>query len=282
MVFVLVGCSSKNDSSSKGIHVVSSVNFYGDAARAVLGNHGTVTSIITKSTTDPHDYQPSAQTAKDVAKADFAIYNGLGYDSWMKKLLTNASDDMKSVNVGSLMGKKTGDNPHIWYSSKTMPKLVNELAKQFGEKDPKHRAEFKKNAAKYIKSLEANNKLIDQIKKNNTKNKMVGVSEPVFDYSLQEMGYKVADNGYAKSVENGTDPSPSDIKEIQDDIKNKKIAFFVDNSQASDKVVENLVKMANQHKIPVLKVTETMPNGMDYQEWMASQYKQLLAFQKGE
>ncbi|WP_260117011.1 metal ABC transporter solute-binding protein, Zn/Mn family [Nicoliella spurrieriana] len=281
MVFVLVGCSSsKKGESSKGIHVVSSVDFYGDAARAVLGDHGTVTSIINKSTIDPHDFQPTAQTAKQVSGADFVIYNGLGYDSWMKKLTSNGSDNLKSINVGSLMGKQTGDNPHIWYNSKTMPKLANELAAQFGKKEPKYKAEFKKNAAKYIRSLDSNMKLVDQIKANNTKNKNVGVSEPVFDYSLQEMGYKVADNGYAKSVEKGTDPSPSDIKEIQNDIKNKKIAFFVDNSQASDKVVQNLVKMAHQYKVPVLKVTETMPDGMDYKDWMASQYKQLLAIQK--
>ncbi|MHA8110497.1 metal ABC transporter solute-binding protein, Zn/Mn family [Lactobacillaceae bacterium Melli_B4] len=278
---ILVGCSSKNDSSSKGIHVVTSVNFYGEAARAVLGDHGTVKSIINKSTTDPHDFQPTAQTAKQVANADFIVSNGLGYDSWMNKLATNGPDDMKSVVVGSLMGKKTGDNPHVWYDPHTMPKLVNDLAKQFGEKDPKHRAEFKKNAAKYIKSLESNQKLIQEIKQN-AKNKLVGVSEPVFDYSLQDMGYHVGDGGYAKSVEKGTDPSPSDIKEIQNDIKNKKLAFFVKNSQVSDKLVNNLVKLANQHDVPVINVTETMPDGMDYKEWMASQYKQVLQVQKGE
>jgi len=36
-----------------------------------------------------------------------------------------------------------------------------------------------------------------------------------------------------------------------------------------------MVTLANQNEIPVLKVTETMPVNLTYQQWMLKQYQQL-------
>lgn len=123
--------------------------------------------------------------------------------------------------------------------------------------------------------------MISEIKENSD-NKPVDVSEPVFDYALADMGYKVNNQHFSESVEKGTDPSPSDIKSMQDDIKNRKIAFFVENTQATDKVVANLVKLCKEHNVPVVKVTETLPKDKNYHQWMKSQYQQVLDIQKSE
>ncbi len=58
-------------------------------------------------------------------------------------------------------------------------------------------------------------------------------------------------------------------------IKNKKIAFFVLNTQTDSKIINNFVKKAQANNIPVLKVTETLPKGKTYKQWMLSQYKDL-------
>ena len=116
----------------------------------------------------------------------------------------------------------------------------------------------------------------------NPNNRQVAVSEPVFDYALSNLGYQVMDRHFAKAVEDGSDPSPKDIAELQAAIKNHQIAFFVNNSQASNSVVKNLVKLAQQNNVPVLNVTETKPKGKTYTEWMLNQYKALAAIQKRE
>ncbi|MCT4387726.1 metal ABC transporter substrate-binding protein [Leuconostoc pseudomesenteroides] len=271
---------TKSSYKDDKIKVVSSVDFYGEAAKAVLGKYGSVTSVITNPNVDPHDYEPSAKVAKEVANADFVVYNGIGYDSWMTKLAKN--DKITSVRVGEdVLGKKDGDNPHLWYQSQTMSKLVTYLSNKFAKIDPKHEAQFKANAKKYISSLKPITAKIDALKANSD-NKKVDVSEPVFDYALSELGYTENNTHFAKSVEDGTDPSPKDIKAMQDDIKNHRIAFFVQNTQASDKTVTELVKLAKQYSVPVLKVTETMPKGKTYSQWMLAQYQQLEDIQKSE
>ena len=87
LILGLSACA-KNQTQTKAdqLKVVTTTDFYGEVAQAVLGSHGKVTPIITSPSVDPHDYEPTTKTAKLVAKADLAVYNGLEYDSWIKKL----------------------------------------------------------------------------------------------------------------------------------------------------------------------------------------------------
>lgn len=279
----LAGCSqqsSTNQGSSK-IKVISSVDFYGEAAKKVLGTKGTVTSVINQPSVDPHDYEPTSGVAKEVTQADVILYNGIGYDSWMTKLARN-NKSAEVIRVGEdVLGKKTGDNPHLWYDTRTMPKLVNYLVKKFSKLQPKNKAYFKKNAQVYLKQLNKVSVKVKQLSQNSN-GKLVDVSEPVFDYALSELGYRENNTSFAESVEKGVDPSPKDIKQMQQDIKDQKIAYFVQNTQATDKTVGNLVKLAKKYDVPVLQVTETMPKNKTYVQWMLSQYNQLAKIQQQE
>jgi len=115
--------------------------------------------------------------------------------------------------------------------------------------------------------------------KHNAHGQKVAVSEPVFDYSLAAMGYQVSNTHFAKSIEEGSDPSPKDIKQMQTAIKKHQIAFFVENTQSDSNIVDNMVKLAHQNNVPVLKVTETLPAGQTYKSWMLKQYQQLAKIQ---
>ena len=70
--------------ASDKLNVVTTLDFYGETAKAVLGDHGTVTSLITSPNVDPHYFEDTTKTAKFVSKADLFIYNGACYDNWVK------------------------------------------------------------------------------------------------------------------------------------------------------------------------------------------------------
>lgn len=274
---ILAGCSNKKVSpSTQKLNIVTTTDFYGEVAKKVVGNKGTVTSLIDNPAIDPHDYEPTTNTAKKVSQADITVANGLGYDSWMNKL--NKKDSDSFIKIGEdIMSKKTGDNPHIWYQPETMPRYAKYLAAQLAKKQPKNKAYFEKNAKDYIATLKPVQKEITKLQNISSRltNKNVYVSEPVFDYSVQALGFKVKNKQFEEAVENGTDPTPSTIKEMHRGIKNHQIAFFVLNSQTDSKLINNLVSMAKKNNIPVLKVTETLPKGKNYQQWMLSQYQAL-------
>ena len=274
---ITVGCSNKQNSAKQSdkISIVTTTNVYSDIAKNIVGKYGTATAIIDKSSVDPHDFDPTTADAKKVAQANIIVANGLGYDSWMNKLAKSV--DKKPVLVGEdLMGLKSGNNPHIWYNLDMPTKYVEYLVKRLSKLDKKHAAYFKENGEKYLAKID---KIKQLAQANKGDQKPVFVSEPVFDYALQEAGYKIGDKEFEEAIENGTDPSPKTINEMNNSIKQKKIAFFVNNTQASSSTVKSFVKLAKKNNVPVLNVRETIPNNTTYLAWMKENYQKLADIQ---
>lgn len=280
MIMLLASaCSNKKGAktNSDKVSIVTTTNVYADIAKNVVGKYGSVQAIVKNSATDPHDFEPTTSDAKELTKANIIVANGLGYDTWMNKLASSVSK--KPVLVGEdLMGLKKGDNPHIWYDLDMPTKYVNYLVKRLSKLDKKHAAYFKENGDKYLAKVAK----IKQIAKSTDKknNKPVFVSEPVFDYGLEEAGYKIGDKEFEEAIENGTDPSPKTINKMTNEIKDKKIAFFVNNTQASSSTVKTFVKLAKENGVPVLNVRETIPNHMTYLDWMRENYQNLANISK--
>ena len=285
VVFLLSLIPLRNFSQhQKPIRVVASLDFYGEVARAVAGKYGQVTTVINNAAVAPHDYQPGTQQARELSNANLVIQNGLGYDHWLTKLVQGSGNGrVTTIDVArQVAAKKSGDNEHVWYQPATIGRLAQQLADQYSKLDPAHASYYHQRARAYLKTLQPLDQTIAQARQGVGANRMVAVSEPVFDYALENLGYQVVDNHFAKAVEDGNDPSPQDISALQTAIKNHQLAFLVENSQTDDRVVTNLVKLAHQYGVPVLKVTESKPNGLTYEQWMTKQYQQLIKIQKGE
>ena len=136
-------CSTKGEENTAKhrVNIVTSTNIYADIAKNIVGKHGHVQAIIKNGDTDPHDFEPTTGSAKEVANANIVIANGLGYDDWMTSLAN--ANDIHVVKVGNqLMGLKQGDNPHIWYNLNMPKKYVDYLVKTASKIDPKHAAYF--------------------------------------------------------------------------------------------------------------------------------------------
>lgn len=275
LVLTLTACSTKREANTNNhkVDIVTSTNIYANIAKNVVGKHGEVQAIIKNGDTDPHDFEPTTNSAKEVANANIVISNGLGYDDWMTKLAD--SNGIHMIKVGEeLMGLKQGDNPHIWYNLDMPKKYVNYIVKRSSKIDPKHASYFRKNGQTYLNKIQSIKQLAAKIDAKHAK--PVYVSEPVFDYALERCHFKIGNPAFEEAVENETDPSAQVVHNMQESIKHKKISFFVNNVQASSSTVNGMVKLANQNQIPVLKVRETMPNGTNYYHWMKNNYQNLF------
>src|ERR1700723_2253085 len=127
LIISLMDSCSKKKPPGQNIppcHIVAAENFYGGVAAQIAGNSADIISVLSNPNQDPHEFTTDAATAKAVADADIIIYNGLGYDDWMDKLLgTQGKAGRVVIRVADLIGAKAGDNPHIWYDPRTMPAL---------------------------------------------------------------------------------------------------------------------------------------------------------------
>ena len=157
-----------------------------------------------------------------------------------------------------------------------MSKIADELTKILSEKDSSNKDFYEKNRDKYKKELSKITEKINSLKEK-ANGKSVLTTEPVFEYAVKSLGLKVSDevNKLAQATEEGNDPAPQDLKNIQQQIKNKQISLIINNVQTTNKTVEGLINLAEQNNIPILNVTETQPDGKTYLEWILDQYNKL-------
>ena len=275
-VLFVTGCKKNNQKPSDKIQVVSTLNFYGEVAKAVGGNKVQVTDLIDNPNEDPHDFEPTTKTAKTLLNAQYIIKNGAGYDEWVKKI---TPDHAKTISVSDLAHKKDGDNPHLWYNVDNMEQLANHLAADLGNKDVKNKKYYQKNAQEYVKKLRPIKQQIKDIKQKSNY-QFIAVTEPVYNYTLQQLGYRIIDQKLALDIENETDPAPKAIGQLQSEIKQHKIAFMVNNVQTENKVTKDLLQLAKANKIPIVNVTETKPQNKDYPTWITNQLNQISKTQR--
>jgi len=250
------------------LSVVAAENFYGDVARQIGGEDVAVASIMSNPDQDPHLFETTPSTVRQIAAAQVVILNGADYDPWMDKLLkASPRPSRTAIVVADLVGKKAGDNPHLWYDPGTMSAAAKALAEAFAKADPAHKDGYAARLKTFLVSLKPINEKIAAIR-GKFAGTTVTASEPVFGYMAGALGLKMRNERFQLSIMNDTEPSAHDMAAFQDDLKGHKVRVMFYNKQASNKAVQTLVDLAHASKIPVVGVTETAPPNLSYQEWM--------------
>lgn len=265
----LAGVAGASARAAAPVPVVAAENFYGDIAAQIGGPNVQVTSILANPDQDPHLFEASPSVGRAVSAARIVIYNGIDYDPWMTRLLAAArASHRRSIVVAALAGRKSGDNPHIWYDPGTMLTLAKVLSAALAAEDPPHKAAYAQRLAQFESSLKPLQAEIATLRRR-YRGVPVTATEPVFGYMFDALGMSVRNPSFQRSVMNDTEPSPSDIAAFEADLKTHKVRLLLYNSQASDPVADRMEKLARASHVPIVGATETEPAGKNYQQWMA-------------
>ncbi len=253
------------------VNIVAAENFYGDVAGQIGGPDVSVTSILNNPDEDPHLFEVSPSVARSASAASIVVYNGIGYDPWMEKLLTAArAPGRKAIVVADLAGRKPGDNPHIWYDPHTMPALAKALCAMLIADDPAGKAGYEQRLARFTASLAPIEAHIDRLRRR-LAGTPVTATEPVFGYMFAALGMRVRNGAFQLAVMNNTEPSASGTAAFETDLKTHRVKLLVYNSQASDPIAARMRDLATASGIPVVGASETEPPGKTYQQWMAGE-----------
>jgi zinc/manganese transport system substrate-binding protein len=253
------------------LSVVAAENFYGDVAGQIGGSDVAVTSILSNPDVDPHLFEASPSVARAVAGARIVIANGIEYDPWVQSLLSASRRKGQTVIVvADLVGRKPGDNPHIWYEPKTMLALARALAQAFAAEDPAHAPAYASRLRQFEASITPIESKIASLHMKLAGTK-VTATEPVFGYMFAALGMEVLNRSFQVAVMNNTEPSASDVAAFENDLRSRRVALLVYNSQASDPIAERMERIAGEAGVPVVGASETEPPGMTYQAWMLSE-----------
>jgi zinc/manganese transport system substrate-binding protein len=259
------------------VTIVAAENFYGDVAKQLGGADVSVTSILSNPDQDPHLFEASASTARRIAEARIVIFNGADYDPWMPKLLSaSPRPKRKMIDVASLVHKRAGDNPHLWYDPNTMPAVATTLVALLATVDSNHGADYERRLSKFEGALKPLNEKVAALRQ-----KYAGVSitatEPVFGYMATAIGLDMRNEDFQVAIMNGSEPSPSQIAAFENDLRTRAVKVLLYNNQVSEEMTKKMQTIAKDSGVPVVGISETEPPATTFQEWMLSQLNALEA-----
>lgn len=287
LVATCAACATEPARAAAGgkVRVVAAENFWGSIARALGGDRVVVNELINSPAIDPHDYEPTAADARAVATARIVVVNGVGYDGWASKLLAaNPSSKRDLINVGDLVGATSGGNPHRWYNPDDVRAVVTAITDAYSAADPAHAAYFAAQRDRYESSdLDRYDQLIASIKQTYG-GTPVGASESIFAMLAPALGLRlITPENFMRAISEGADPTASDKRLIDKQIRDHAIKVYVFNAQNTTPDVQRQVDAAKAAGIPVVAITETpTPADASFTDWQIAQLTALqTALAKG-
>jgi zinc/manganese transport system substrate-binding protein len=274
----LAGCAGASTSTPDVVPVVAAENFWGNITSQIGGRDVAVTSLITNPNADPHLFETDAADAATLAQARVVVENGAGYDTWMGSLLSADGGSPRVVNAATVLHITGSDpNPHLWYDIPRVPTVAAAIAGALEKAAPQDTATFKANLASFDASLMPLTATLATIKAH-FHNVPVAYTERVPGYALAVADLDVkTPPGFARAIEDGTDPGPADTLAMQKLLTDHDINVLLYNVQTVTPVTSQIRTLARSHGIPVVGVSETMPAGAaTYQQWQQSQLTKLL------
>lgn len=285
-IAALTACgTTKNDSD--GLTIVASTNVWGDIAKTIAGPDIKVDSLISDPSQDPHSYEVTPVEAAKISDADLIVYNGGDYDEFIDKAI--AGKNKKTVNAVDIAsedehgapttaaapttkaenghGHDHATNEHVFYDLHTVSHVADQISAELGELDPANKQAYADRAAAFNDKLTGIEAITAKIAAEHP-NTPVLQTEPLAYYLLLDA--KADDrtpHEFQEAVEQGTDPSPASVAAVRDLLTNKQVRALVYNIQTEDKATKDLKTTAQAAGIPVVEVTETLPEGLDYIQW---------------
>ena len=223
----LVNIASANESS---IRVVTSFSILEDLVKELGGQYVNVVNLVDRNS-DAHTYQPKPSDAVAIAKADLVIFNGLGFEGWIPRLIKNSGYKNKQIiaskGVDAIKNGKETD-PHAWQSFHNIRLYVQNISQMLIQLRPQYSEVLTKRQQKYLDSLnDLEISLKEQLVKIPVSKRIVVTSHDAFGYLGREFKIQfLAPLGLSLEVE----ASAEDVATIIDQIREQNVkALFVEN-----------------------------------------------------
>ncbi len=251
------------------IRIVAAENFYGDIASQLAEPEARVQSVLSNPDADPHLFEADIATARTVADANLVIYNGLGYDTWMTRLLASIRGPGRLVvEAAAVSGHDAPEsNPHLWYDLGAMQAVARSISARLQQIDPAHRGVYGRRLQQLLDSMSGVGAEIDRLRSRYA-GTPVAATEPVAQYLVAALGLTMLEQRFQLAVMNDTEPSAGETGTFEDDLRHHRVRVLIYNRQATGSAVERLLEIARASGIPIVGVTETEPAGVHYQQWM--------------
>ncbi len=269
----LAACASPAD--TVGPSLVASTNVYAQIAEQVAQGEVDVTAVIDSTVSDPHEYEASAADELAVQRADLIVVNGGGYDPFMDGLIAASGSTAPVVVAVEVAAVPEGGNEHVWYDPAAMALVAEAIADELSAIVPDRASVFRDGAAAFGAEMAALQDEVAAIAAT-AAGATVMLTEPAPGYLVEAAGLQdLMPEEFAAAVESGRDVPPAVLLTALDALGSGQVRALIANAQTGGAETEQLIAAARTAGIPVLEFTETLPDGLTYQEWMTANVSDL-------
>lgn len=248
LLLVLAGCgagaSATPGGSSTGVTagtnakliVVTTTTQIGSMVEAVAGDRATVRAIL-RPGADPHTFEPKPSDVQAISQSNVVFKNGLGLDTWVDKIITNAGGNrplvLASAGVPVRKGgpQEAAGDPHIWFDPTNAMTMTRNIRDALVQVDPPGASLYKANTEAYIARLNDLDKYIkDQIATVPPDRRKMVTNHDVFGYYFARYGLTYV-GSIIPSMSTDAQPSAQDIAELIRKVKAENVsAIFLESS----------------------------------------------------
>jgi zinc/manganese transport system substrate-binding protein len=212
------------------LNVVASFSILGDFAKNVGGERVSVTTLVGPNG-DVHVYTPAPADAQKIANAKIVIFNGLGLEGWLPRLVQSAGSKGTMVTASQgITPRRLGSDadPHAWQSVANAKIYVANIRDALVAADPADAQVFRTNADVYLTKLDALDREVrEAIAQIPPERRKVISTHDAFGYFASAYGIEfIAPQG----VSTESEASARDIAKIITQVRASKIpAVFLEN-----------------------------------------------------
>ncbi|BFT71287.1 metal ABC transporter substrate-binding protein [Paenibacillus sp. P36] len=284
---ILAGCGTAASSKAKlvegKVNVVTSFYPLYEFTKAIGGEYVNAINLVPAGV-EPHDWSPKSRDIKNMTQAQVFVYQGAGFEGWVKDFLGSLAPDstlkvVEASNGANLI--RTSENkeefdPHAWLSPLNAVKMANNIKTALISADPAHKDAFEQNYASYAAKL---TDLDARYKKElgQTSKKEIAVSHQAFAYLCRDYGLtQLSIMGLSPDAE----PTAQDLKNMNEYIKVHNLKYIFFEELVSDKLAKTLAKDAKVETMvlnPLEGLTKEQADaGEDYISIMDKNLKNLV------
>jgi zinc/manganese transport system substrate-binding protein len=257
------------------IKVVASTNVWANIIELVGGEWVEVTAIIDSAAKNPHSYEVSASDQLAVNDAELVIYTGGGYDDFMLTLISAAPETKTVLSLINQADWDESDNEHVWYDLGRVEKAAEDLAAVITELRPEAFGEINTNYDFLVREL-ANLEIRVEALRDRALGLGVIAPEGIANQMLTLSGFiNMTPNALAMAIEEEREVPLTALNETKALLEGQLAILLVTNSQVSDQISEELIRVAQASGASVVEFSELLPQDLDYLDWMAQVIDQL-------
>lgn len=293
VLLLLFSCRGRSVEERGEGPVVIALNFPSyDAARAVMGEHGSLRMLLPAGA-DSHGYEPDPEDMIALLDADLFIYGGGESDEWVAKVLSSLGGDIGTFvlmeHVPVLLEEETGGileheeghehedghghasyDEHVWTSLENEIAIVRALSDRLSSIDPGYADSYRSNAEAYVYRIEEVKSGFEELFSSRDDPFMLVADRFPIVYFVNEFGIDYI-SAFPGCAEN-TEPSMKTVKMLIDIVRDEGIEYIFHmentNKMLSDVICEDTgckaVEFNSIHNISRRQFEE----GLDYVDFM--------------